>query len=31
MRRHQVMIQSEFPAELNGLFKNLENKGNPWA
>ncbi len=31
MRRHQVMIQSEFPAELNGLFKNLENKGNPWG
>ena len=31
MRRHQVMIASEFPAELNGLFKNLENKGNPWG
>ena len=31
MRRHQVMIQSEFPSELNGLFKNLENKGNPWG
>ena len=30
MRRHQVMIQTEFPSELNGLFKNLENKGNPW-
>ncbi len=31
MRRFQVMIESEFPAELNGLFKNLETKGNPWG
>lgn len=31
IRRHQVMIQTEFPSELNGLFKNLENKGNPWG
>jgi Fe-S oxidoreductase len=31
MRRHQVMINTEFPSELNGLFKNLENKGNPWG
>ncbi len=31
MRRHQVMIATEFPNELNGLFKNLENKGNPWG
>ena len=31
MRRNQVMIATEFPAELNGLFKNLENKGNPWG
>jgi len=31
MRRNQVIIQSEFPAELKGLFKNLENKGNPWG
>ena len=31
MRRHQVMIATEFPSELNGLFKNLENKGNPWG
>ena len=29
MRRYQVMIESEFPTELNGLFKNLEKKGNP--
>ncbi|GAY11062.1 (Fe-S)-binding protein [Pseudonocardia sp. N23] len=31
MRRHQVMIESEFPSELGVLFKNLENKGNPWG
>ncbi len=30
MRRHQVMMESEFPKELNGMFKGLENKGNPW-
>ena len=31
MRRHQVMIETSFPSELNGLFKNVENKGNPWG
>jgi Fe-S oxidoreductase len=31
MRRFQVMIESEFPAELGGLFKNMETKGNPWG
>ena len=31
MRRYQVMIETEFPTELSGLFKNLENKGNPWG
>ncbi|HEY6932345.1 MAG TPA: heterodisulfide reductase-related iron-sulfur binding cluster [Marmoricola sp.] len=30
MRRHQVLVESNFPAELNGLFKGLESKGNPW-
>ncbi|RYU10796.1 heterodisulfide reductase-related iron-sulfur binding cluster [Nocardioides iriomotensis] len=30
MRRYQVLIESSFPSELNGLFKGLENKGNPW-
>src|SRR3954447_5002868 len=30
MRRYQVLIESNFPAELNQLFKGLENKGNPW-
>lgn len=31
MRRYQNLIESAFPAELGGLFKNLENKGNPWG
>ena len=30
MRRYQVLVESNFPAELNQLFKGLENKGNPW-
>ena len=30
MRRYQVLVESNFPSELNGLFKGLENKGNPW-
>ena len=31
MRRNRVMIESDFPSELAGLFKNVENKGNPWG
>jgi len=31
MRRYQVLIESAFPSELGGLFKNLENKRNPWV
>ncbi len=31
MRRYQVLVESEFPTELAGLFKNLETKGNPWG
>ena len=30
MRRYQVLVESNFPAELNRLFKGMENKGNPW-
>ena len=30
LRRHQVLMDSDFPKELNGLFKGLESKGNPW-
>ena len=31
MRRQQVMVETNFPNELNGLFKNIETKGNPWG
>ncbi|MFW5472840.1 heterodisulfide reductase-related iron-sulfur binding cluster [Knoellia sp. CPCC 206450] len=31
MRRYQTLIESAFPSELGGLFKNLESKGNPWG
>ncbi len=31
MRRYQVLIESAFPAELAGLFKNLEKVQNPWG
>lgn len=30
LRRHQVLMDADFPKELNGLFKGLESKGNPW-
>ncbi len=31
MRRYQNLIESAFPNELGGLFRNMENKGNPWG
>lgn len=31
MRRNQVLLESAFPGELAGLFKNLERKQNPWG
>jgi Fe-S oxidoreductase len=31
MRRHQVLIESDFPAEASTMLKNLENKGDPWG
>ncbi|MCB0297457.1 MAG: (Fe-S)-binding protein, partial [Calditrichaeota bacterium] len=31
MRRHLVLEESRFPAELTSIFKNLENSGNPWG
>lgn len=31
MRRYQVLIESAFPSELGGLFKNLDRKQNPWG
>jgi heterodisulfide reductase subunit C len=31
MRRYQVLVESNFPTELNNVFKGLERKGNPWG
>jgi Fe-S oxidoreductase len=31
LRRHEVMVKSEFPEEFGPLFGNLEGKGNPWG
>lgn len=31
MRRNQVLLESAFPQELAGLFKNLEKNSNPWG
>jgi Fe-S oxidoreductase len=31
MRRFQVLVESEFPSELGGTFRNLEKAGNPWG
>jgi len=31
MRRFQVLVESEFPAELGATFRNLEKTGNPWG
>jgi Fe-S oxidoreductase len=31
MRRYQVMIESEFPREAQGMLRNLERKGDPWG
>ncbi len=31
LRRHQVLLESAFPAEFGGLFRNMESKQNPWG
>ena len=31
MRRFQVLVESNFPSELGGTFRNLEQAGNPWG
>lgn len=31
MRRNLVMMESEFPQEMNTVFRNLENNESPWA
>jgi Fe-S oxidoreductase len=31
IRRHQVMIQGEFPAQLQTAFRGMERTSNPWG
>ena len=31
LRQHMAMMESRFPPELNNVFRNLENKSNPWG
>ncbi len=31
MRRHQVLVESAFPQEAQGMLNNLERRGNPWG
>lgn len=31
MRRHLVMMEGNFPAELQNVFQNLERNSNPWG
>ncbi len=30
MRRHQVLVENEFPKELKTAFRGMERNGNPW-
>ena len=31
MRKHQVLMEANFPAEMQETFTNMENQGNPWG
>jgi Fe-S oxidoreductase/nitrate reductase gamma subunit len=31
MRRYLTLMESDFPAELGGAFRGMENQGNPWG
>lgn len=31
MRRYLTMMESDFPAELQAVFRNMENNSNPWG
>ncbi len=31
MRRFLVLMESNFPAEVQGVFRNMENNSNPWG
>jgi Fe-S oxidoreductase len=30
MRRHQVLVENDFPAQLKQAFRGMERNGNPW-
>lgn len=30
LRRNQVLVEGDFPNELQGAFRGMENNGNPW-
>lgn len=31
MRKHQVLMEANFPSEMQETFNNLENQANPWG
>ncbi|MGH9106534.1 MAG: 4Fe-4S dicluster domain-containing protein, partial [Acidimicrobiales bacterium] len=31
MRRHQVLMEAEFPKEASSMLRNIENRGDPWG
>ncbi len=31
MRRHEVLVKSEFPPEATRVFRGMETQGNPWG
>jgi len=31
MRRHEVLVKSEFPQEATRVFRGMETQGNPWG
>ena len=31
MRRYLTLMESDFPSELGGAFRSMENSGNPWG
>jgi Fe-S oxidoreductase len=31
MRRHEVLVKSEFPPEIQRVFRGMETQGNPWG
>lgn len=31
MRKHKVLMEAQFPPEIQGTFNNMENQSNPWG